>query len=331
MLSCLFVTGMGLVRAQDTTGNRALTMAEYEMSSSTFVIKDLDKDTYVKFNNTYILDKSGFGRPYFITGDDGKRKRIDLYKVILKEGRVELGTMIFYSTEAGRRYAICMPGYKADTSVWRKYFEDIHGIEKEEPFFVLKLSYVLSKELGFQLYRAANGQQGAAINRQEAGTYGNDICFPGEMRVTMGDGTEKPVSQVRAGDEVVTVDPATQVRRVTVVKELTVHAVRNYAITRLTLVSAVSGRDREVRLSSRVLEATPNHPMAMQSGEKKAGELAVGDKVVCRDPLTGRYVQYIVWDKTEAAGGMQPVYNIVAAGGSTFIMNGVMVMQKAGR
>jgi hypothetical protein len=39
-------------------------------------------------------------------------------------------------------------------------------------------------------------------------------------------------------------------------------------------------------------------------------------------------VRYIVWDKNEAAGGMQPVYNIVAGGGSTFIMNGVMVMQK---
>ena len=45
---------------------------------------------------------------------------------------------------------------------------------------------------------------------------------------------------------------------------------------------------------------------------------------------TGKYVQYLVWDKTEGAGGMQPVYNIVAGSGSTFIMNGVMVMQKPG-
>lgn len=326
---CLLAAGTGFLRAQDTAGSRALTMAEYE-KSSTFVVKDLDKDTYVKFDNTYILDKHDFGKPYFITGDDGKRKRIDLYKLILKEGRVELGTMIFYSTDAGRRYAICMPGYKADTTVWRKYFEDIHGIDKEEPFFVLKLSYVLSKELGFQLYRAANGMQGAAVDR-EAGTYGNDICFPGEMRVSMGDGTSKQLSEVRPGDIVLAVDPVTNVRRAVVVKELTVHAVKNYAITNLTLLSVDVRGDHEVRLSSRVLEATPNHPMMTSAGEKKAGEMVVGDRVVCLDEATGRYAQYVVWDKTETAGGLQPVYNIVAGGGSTFIMNGVMVMQKPQR
>jgi hypothetical protein len=235
-----------------------------------------------------------------------------------------------------------MPGYKADPKVWRKYFEDIHAIDKEEPYFVLKLSYVLSEELGFQLYRSANGQQGAGVNR-EAGTYGNDICFPGGMRVTMGDGTSKCISEVRPGDAVVTVDPVTQARRAVVVRELTVHAVKNYAITRLTLVSAIrdgshregdpegGNGDREVLLSSRVLEATPNHPMMTSAGEKKAGELVTGDKVVCLDEGTGRYLEYQVWDKTETAGGMQPVYNIVAGSGSTFIMNGVMVMQKTQR
>src|ERR1700677_5173041 len=177
---CLLVAGTGVVRAQDTAGVRSLTMEEYE-KARTLSVGDLDKDTYVKFDNIYILDHNGFGKPYFITGDDGKRKRIDLYKLILKEGRVELGTIIYYTTENGKRYTACMPGYKADPKVWRKYFEDVHAIDREEPYFVLKLSYVLSEELGFQLYRSANGQQGAEVKR-ESGTYGNDICFPGEMR-----------------------------------------------------------------------------------------------------------------------------------------------------
>lgn len=323
---CLLAAGTGIVRAQDTASVRSLTMAEYEKSSA-FFVNDLDKDTYVKFDNMYVLDKHDFGKPYFITGDDSKRKRIDLYKLILKEGRVELGTIIYYTTENGKRYTACMPGYKADTSVWRKYFEDIHAIDREEPYFVLKLSYVLSEELGFQLYRSANGQQGAAVNR-EAGTYGNDICFPGEMRVSMGDGTSKALLAVRAGDVILTVDPLTQVRRSVVVKELTVHGVKNYAITRLTLVSVVLCGERDVVLSSRVLEATPNHPMVTPAGEKKAAELSEGDRVFCLDGRTGRYVQYVVWDKTEKAGGMQAVYNIVAGGGSTLILNGVVVSQK---
>ena len=69
----LLLAGMGS-RAQDSTGSRALTMEEYE-KAKTFSVADPDKDTYVKFENAYILDHSGFGKPYFITGDDGKKKR----------------------------------------------------------------------------------------------------------------------------------------------------------------------------------------------------------------------------------------------------------------
>ena len=230
----LLLAGTIVVRAQDSAVVRALTLEEYE-KAKTFSVGDPDKDTYVKFENTYVLDHSGFGKPYFITGDDGKKKRIDLYKLILKDGRVELGTIIYYTTESGKRYTACMPGYKADPKIWRKYFEDVHAIDKEEPFYVLKLSYVLSEELGFQLYRAASGGQGAAVSR-EAGTYGNDICFPGEMRVSMADGTKKMVSEVRPGDEVVTVDPASHREQTVRVKELTVHAMKNYAITKLLLL-----------------------------------------------------------------------------------------------
>src|ERR1700744_4458029 len=102
IMAGLMMAGLIAVRAQDTAASRALTMAEYE-KARTFSVGDLDKDTYVKFDNAYILDKGGFGKPYFITGDDGKKKRIDLYKLILKDGRIELGTVIFYSNEAGKR------------------------------------------------------------------------------------------------------------------------------------------------------------------------------------------------------------------------------------
>jgi len=319
--ACLLTAAVGVVRAQDTTAVRALSMQEYE-KARTFSVADPDKDTYVKFENAYILDHSGFGKPYFVTGDDGKRKRIDLYKLIRKEDRATIGTVIYYTTEAGKRYTACMPDYRADTAVWRRYFEDVHAIEKQEPFFVLKLSYVLSKELGYQLYRGARTGQGP-VDRSESGTYGNDICFPGDMRVTMADGGTKLLSDVKAGDAVVTVDPLTRRERVVTVRELTVHPVKNYEITRLVLVSAVDQGDRDVVLSSRVLEATPNHPMG---NGKTVGELKVGDRVWCADGKA--YREFMVWDKTEGAGGAQPVYNIIADGGSTIMVNGVMVRQK---
>jgi hypothetical protein len=317
----LLMAAVAVVRAQDTTAVRALTLTEYE-KAKTFSVQDPDKDTYVKFENAYILDHSGFGKPYFITGDDGKRKRIDLYKLIRKEDRSVIGTVIYYTNEAGKRYTTCMPDYRADTAVWRRYFEDVHAIDKQEPFFVLKLSYVLSKELGYQLYRSARAGQGV-VDRSESGTYGNDICFPGDMRVTMAGGGTKLLSSVKSGDRVVTVDPGTRREQVVTVRELTVHTIKNYAITRLVMVSAVARGDREVVLSSRVLEATPNHPMG---NGKTAGELVVGDKVWCADGKA--YREFTIWDKTEGAGGAQAVYNLVADGGSTFLVNGVVVRQK---
>jgi len=327
---CLLAAGMTAARAQDTSG-RALTLAEYD-KSKTFTVGDLDKDTYIKIENTYILDRNDFGKPYFITGDDGLKKRIDLYKLILKEGRVELGTVVFYTTETGQRYTACLPGYKAPPKIWEKYFEDIHAIDKTEKNFVLKLSYVLSKELGFQLYRANSMAQGKDPSKErETGTYGNDICFPGNMLVTLAGGHKRSLRDIKAGDEVVTVDPATYRATTVKVKELTVHAAKNYAITELLLLSAAektTGAGREVRLATQLLRATPNHPMVTTLGNKKMGELSEGDEVVCLDGKTGHYLQYRVWRKTESAGGLQKVYNIVAGSGSTFVMNDVMVLQK---
>jgi len=319
MALCLLAGPVFTVLAQDTT-SKALTMAEYEKAKN-FSPADLDKDSYVKFENTYILDRNDFGKPYFITGDDGLKKRIDLYKLIRKEGRIEIGTVIFYTTETGHRYMACLPGFRADGKIWEKYFEDIHAIDKVEKNFVLKLSYVLSKELGFQLYRA--GAAGGSSGRErEAGTYGNDICFPGNTVVTMADGKTRLLSDVRAGDAIVTVDPVTSQATTVTVKELTVHDAKNYVITRVLLVCAL-GEGREIRLSSRILQATPNHPILTAEGEKKMGELSVGDKVTSPEGT------FTVWNKEESAGGVQKVYNIVAAGGSTYIMDGVTVLQKS--
>src|SRR5215831_7025185 len=112
MALCLLAGPFFTVLAQDTT-SKALTMAEYEKAKG-FSPADLDKDSYVKFENAYILDRNDFGKPYFITGDDGLKKRIDLYKLIRKDGRAEIATVIFYTTEAGKRYMACLPGFKAD-------------------------------------------------------------------------------------------------------------------------------------------------------------------------------------------------------------------------
>ena len=306
--------------------DKGLTLEVYE-KAKTFSIKDLDNDTYVKIENTYVLDRYEERKPYFITGDDGLKKRIDLYKLILKEGMQELGLMIFYTNEKGTQYKACMPGFKATPKVWEKYFEDIHAIDKKEANFVLKLSYVLSKEMGFQQYKALN--QGKDISK-EAGTYGSDICFPGTVAVTLANGSKKILSTIKAGDEIITVDPNTHQSQTVRVTELVAHEEKNYAITSLLLLYAkkqITAKGNEIMLLSKQLQATPNHPLMTIDGEKKTGDIKEGDQILCATEA-GEMLSYFVWSKTEAAGGVQKVYNMVTNGGSTFIMNEVMVLQK---
>jgi transcription elongation GreA/GreB family factor len=312
-------------KAQDTSkvNPRPLTLQEYN-KAKTFTVKDLDKDTYVKFDNSYILDRYELRKPYFITGDDGLKKRIDLYKLIAKDGMQELGTLIYYTNEKGKQYSALQPNFTANAKVWEKYFEDIHSIEKEEKSFVLKLSYILSKEMSFQLYKALNNRKDM---KKEAGTYGSDICFPGEMLVAMADGTEKPLEQITAGDIILTTDPITKQATRAAVKELTEHAAKNYALTTL-LVIASKESGNEIELTTKLLKATPNHPMVTTSSQKKMSEITIGDEVLCLDEKTNTYQPFKVFSKMEAAGGNQKVYNMVVNTGTTFIVNGVVVMQK---
>lgn len=318
---------LGANASEAQTNPRPLTLDEYKKAKA-FQIKDLDAETYAKFDNTYILDRYEMRKPYFITGDDGLKKRIDLYKLVAKDGLQEIGMMVFYTNEKGKRYQALLPDFTADGKVWEQYFEDIHAIDKEEKNFVLKLSYVLSKELTYQQYKVIN--QGKDL-KAESATYGNDICFPGDQTVALANGGTRLLRDIRPGDQVMTVDPATRQATVTEVRKLVAHPAQNYAITRLLVAAAtesVGPHATEVQLTNRILEATPNHPMMTSTGPRAMGEIVAGEQVLCLNPVSQAYEPYTVLRRQEYAGGAQQVYNMVATEGTTFLVNGVMVMQK---
>jgi len=321
----LLLLGSGGALAQ--TNPRPLTLDEYQKAKA-FQIKDLDTESYVKFDNAYILDRYEARKPYYITGDDGQKKRIDLYKLVAKTGMQEIVTMIFYTTEKGKRYQALLPDFTADGKVWEKYFEDIHAIDKEEKNFVLKLSYVLSKEMSFQQFKALN--QGKDLHA-EAGHYGSDICFPGHQLVALAAGGHKPLRDLVPGDQLATLHLATQQPTTATVQELVVHAAQNYALTRLEVVAVraqVGVAATHAHLTSQVLEATPNHPMHTTTGPKPAGEVGVGEQLLCFNARTQAYEAYTVLRTHEYAGGEQPVYNVVTEEGNPFLLSGVVVLQK---
>ncbi len=328
LLGLIAIASFTKTFAQDAKpSGRPLTMAEYE-KAKTFNIIDLDKDTYIKFENAYILDRYEAKKPYFITGDDGMKKRMDLYKLIAKQDMQELGLMVFYTTEKGKMYKALMPNFTADSKVWEQYFTDIHAIDKVEPNFVLKLSYVLSKEMGYQLYKAMN--QGKDISK-DAGTYGSDICFPGSDEVAMANGSKKLLKDIKQGDEVLSFNATTNQSEAIKVKNLTIHDAKNYAITTLLLVKSVQKITNDgtiVLLTSKTLQATPNHPIQTLTSIKQAGKIAIGEQLYGLNESNKTNELYTVWQATEQAGGTQKVYNIVAESGATFIMNNVVVRQK---
>lgn len=324
---CLLYVSATAIAQQKTPNPRPLTMDEYK-KAKTYTIADLDKETYVKFDGAYVLDRYEGRKPYLITGSDNLKKRIDLYKFIAKEGMQEIGLMVFYTSETGKRYQALVPDFTADSKVWEAYFQDIDDINKIEKNFILKLSYVLSKEMSFQQYKVINGGKDL---KEEGATYGNDICFPGDEMVTMVNGAKKMLKDVKSGDKIITVDPLTHQASATKVKALTVHAAKNYALTQLVLVAATEKSTAtaiNIKLTAKVLQATPNHPMLTKEGSSKIGEISVGQQVLCLNDQTGKYETYTVLKKDEHGGGVQNVYNIVAEKGSTLLMNGVMVMQK---
>ncbi len=179
--------------------------------------------------------------------------------------------------------------------------------------------------MSFQQYKFIN--QGKDLSKESA-TYGNNICFPGDQEVTMSNGTKKHLRDVTAGDEVLTFDPIAGQHSAVKVKSLIEHESSNYAITRLTLLSETITAQNEILLQTRVIEATPNHPMRTDNGMMKIGEVNVGESILCYDEASGEMKKFIVFDKTEYAGGNQQVYNIEASDGETFLMNDVMVLQK---
>lgn len=147
----------------------------------------------------------------------------------------------------------------------------------------------------------------------------------------MANGEKKLLSKVEPGDEIISIDQVSRKPAAVKVKMLQVHEAKNYAITHLTLfhvTKRLTPAGYEVQLFSRQLEATPNHPVTTNTGTKNIGAVNEGEEVICRNTKTGNYEAFTVWEKTEITKGILKVYNIDADAGSTFIINGVMVMQK---
>lgn len=315
-------------------------------------IKDPDQDTYVKINAQLVVDREETKKPYFITGDDGLRKRIDLYRVIQRDSMKQIGVLILYSNEKGKRFLSCLPTHLSNGEVWEKYFADIHQIDREEPNFVLKLSYVLSREYATALSRA--GKQDAVT---ESATYGNEICFSNGVAILRQNSEEDSkeegnqhllqmvsVANVLAGNRVGVWNRTLGRYQVDEVVEVKAHPAKNYAITAVWLAKEdCKELDAaiEVRLQIKKIEATPNHPIVpVEGAAERFGELgplmklavfsnqAEEQNTAQSQAQSSELESWTIVFVKHYTGPVQQVFSVQTKSHQPLLLNGVLVEQK---
>jgi hypothetical protein len=308
---------------------RGLTLDEYK-KAKTFAVNDLDNDTYLKFENAYVLDRYEMRPPYVFKYSDGIERRIYLYRLLDNKTKASLGmTAVYFTPGDGKKIHVCIPNPQAEKAVWAQYIDDLKEYAGAEKGFGSAFAYVTSREL------AALAGGGAGATAASAGKTDFDVCFPAFARVTLADGTEKAIADVRPGDRVASYNPATGTRQTAVVQGVQVHDRQLYLVQSVVLTTTDLFASREGhRMGTQVvLQATPNHPVWTSTGAVPLGQLTTGATVQClaagADAFTTFRVTAANRDVNATTGSFytDKVYNLVTDK-PQYVVNGTVVMGK---
>lgn len=313
-------------QAQDDENMRGMTPEEYTMAVEV-TVEDPDHDTYIKFaDGQYVLDRYDMKPPYFITGDSGVKKRIDLYKLMNRETMSELGLIAFFTnTESGETFNLVIPNAATKGEVWNMYFDDIHQHDREEQDVALKMSYILSKEVAYLMQKSS----GVDMSAMESSDADYDFCFPAQARVTLQDGSQKKIADITAGEAVVTYIEGERIA--TTVTSVSVHKKNNIQLSKVillpveTLTAAV--QDESYTTSIVELIATANHPVMTENGKKTIQALKAGDILYRHHSMTNVLEKYRVGFIVHAYESTQEVYNLTTEAGS-YLVDDIVVFGK---
>ncbi len=313
-------------QAQESGAARGMTPEEYKIALEA-TVEDLDHDTYIKFaDGKYVLDRYEMKPPYFITGDSGVKKRIDLYKLIDRASMEELGLIaLFTNTASGETFNLVIPNMASSGEVWNMYFDDIHQHDREEKDVALKMSYILSKEVAYLMQKSS----GVDMSAMEQSGDDYDFCFPSQASITMHDGSQKRISEIKVGDMVTTFDQETLIN--TTIASVSIHHKRNIQLIKVILLpvetTTASSNDESYLADIVELLATPNHPVMTEKGKKNIGQLHIGDVLYRHHPMTDRLEKYKVGFTIPSYETTEEVYNLTTTAG-TYLAGGIMVFSK---
>ncbi len=293
-----------------------MTMEQYTLAVEA-TINDLDKDTYLKLNNEFVLDRYQMKPAYFIAGSEGTKNRVDLYSFIQRQDMEMLGLLMIYTNQtSGKESKLCLP-LAAENEVWAKYYDDLKYGSQDDPAFGFAIGSVVSRELS-NLLKSGGESEDYSV---ESSDY--DICFPGDTPILMADESSKPIATVEAGDWVASVKNGRLVS--SKVKSVESHFGR-YQFVNITVQpddQLYAGGSKMLNLIS--LTGTNNHPIHTTRGLVPLSNIKRGDKVFLEgnSGITKAEVLQI-----NAFTRESKVYNLRTESGS-YLANGIWVGDKS--
>ncbi len=296
---------------------RGLTKPEYD-AVKMLTVKNLEKDTYIKLPNGFILDRYESRPAYVFKFSDGIERRIYLYKVFETDQMKEIGMLAFFVTpKDGKQLKLCIPNAMASKEIWGAYIDDLKDNDKKIAGFSSCVAFVLSREF-------SGG--GKNETTSESGEY--EYCFPADAHIQLADGTEKNIADIQPGDQLTSFQSDTKTLSVATVTQLQVHDNQSFSLSKLLLSPAnntVASQTEHVAFIS--LEATPNHPVWTQTGKKELGAIQTGEIVYLSDHQTHTLQPYRVHAVFQENRKVTKVYNLVT-NQATYVVNGIVVFGK---
>lgn len=321
-LLCHFLLAANPANAQ-ADKPRPMTMDEYKKAKA-FVINDLETETYVKFENAYVLDRYEMKPPYVFKYTDGIERRVYLYRMLDNKTKQPVGMVAVYQTPAnGKKFNVCIPSPETDKAVWAQYIDDLKEYNKAESAFGSAFAYVLSREM-------ASLVNGGATASNTGNKTDYDVCFPSNALVTLASGAQKQISEVKAGEEIASYNVRTGAMETATVLEVQTHEGKAYELATLLLTDQAPTASTAKNIARTVnIQATPNHPLLTQHGRKAINQLKASDLVYVRNSQTGEFGKYaisqMVWQKFP--GTANKVYNLVTDK-HNYLVNDAVVLDK---
>lgn len=285
-------------------------------------IANLDKDTYFK-SGGFILERYEDRPAYVFTYSDGITRKVYLYKVYSAADTKELGLLALYQNgKTNEVKSFVIPGSGADRKAWDAYIDDLKYVGEKEPGLMSTLTFVLSREMSALMGGGGSAKADDGVKKKEE----YNFCFGPNARVTLPNGDTKAISQVRAGDEVLGYDAASNTLVSSRVTAVDAHA-GTFRLVGVWLVPTQELTASRATYPAQpvLLEATATHPVLTATGRKSLGDVTTGDTLYRYE--NNQLVPYQVVRVGTTGQAVERLYNLRTQPGG-YVVDGTVVLDK---